>query len=434
VSAKRRNSQSRKAIFKRLHDITIFRHKSKKHKGIPISAKADLSLWHSTVTFEVMKLAVLGAGKMGRAIAYDFCRQKDVKQVTLLEENQRTLKEAAAFIKSPKLKAIPADLSSAKKISQKIKGHTAVASAIPYFLNLDATKAAIQAKSHFVDLGGNDTVVAQQEKLNRQAQKSGVGIIPDTGLAPGMANILAFGAISQFDSVENLHIRVGGLPLQPRPPFNYQEVFALDGLINEYVEPARILKDGRLAIVESLQGIEPIDFPEPFGKLEAFYTSGGAAALPDLLQGKVKNLDYKTIRYPGHCQKMRAFFELGLASQKEMAVGKARVTPRAVWMKLLSNVLPKTGPDAVLIRIWLDGFKAGKKMRLTYEMIDQADPKFTAMMKTTAFPASIIALLLARKEIPQTGVLRQEEAVPKQKFIAELEARGLHIDSKLEEI
>ncbi len=371
---------------------------------------------------------------MGRAIAFDFCRQKDVKQVTLLEQNAKILKEAIAFVKNSKLKAKPADLSSAGKIAHYIRGHTAVASALPYFLNLQAAKAAIGAKAHFVDLGGNDAVVAQQEKLARQAQKSGVGIIPDTGLAPGMANILAYGAVSKFDSVENLHIRVGGLPLDPKPPFNYQEVFALEGLINEYVEPARILKGGHLTAVEPLEGTESIDFPEPFGKLEAFYTSGGAAALPDLLKGKVKNLDYKTIRYPGHCEKMRAFYELGLASQKEVAVGKIMVTPRAVWMKLLSNILPKTGPDAVLIRIRLEGFKAGRKMRLTYEMIEKADAKFTAMMKTTAFPASIIALFLARKEISKTGVLRQEETVPAQKLIAELETRGLRIQSRLEEV
>ena len=370
---------------------------------------------------------------MGRAIAYDFCLQKDVRQVTLLEQNPKILKEAAAFICNPKLKAASADLSNAKKILQKIKGHTAVVSALPYFLNVEAAKATIQAKAHFVDLGGNDSVVAQQEKLGQRAQKSGVALLPDTGLAPGMANILAFGAVANFDSVENLYLRVGGLPLHPHPPFNYQEVFALDGLINEYAEPARVLRDGELTLVHSLEGIEPIEFPEPFGKLEAFYTSGGAAALPDLLKGKVRNLDYKTIRYPGHCEKMKAFVELGLASQKEISFGKANVTPRAVWMKLLSDVLPKTGPDAVLIRIRLDGFKTGRNMRFTYELIERSDSKFTAMMKTTAFPASIMALLLARKEILRTGFLRQEEAVPVQQFIAELEARGLCIQSKFEE-
>lgn len=381
-----------------------------------------------------MRLAVLGAGKMGRAIAYDFCRQPDVKQVSLLEQDAGTLKEAQTFIKSPKLKAVRADLSSSVKIAHLTQGHAAVASALPYFLNLGATRAAIQNRAHFVDLGGNDAVVAAQQKLDSAARKSGVGIVPDTGLAPGMVNILAYGALPEFDMVEKLHIRVGGLPLNPQPPFNYQEVFALEGLINEYVEPVRILKEGRLAVVEPLEGIETLEFPEPFGKLEAFYTSGGAAALPDLLQGKVRNLDYKTIRFPGHGQKMRAFYELGLASQKEISVGKVKFTPRSVWMKLLSAVLPKSGPDAVLIRLWLEGLRGGRKLRRTYEMIEKADARFTAMMKTTGFPAAVITLLLARKEISPTGVLRQEESVPLQKFIAELESRGLHLESKLEDL
>ncbi|MCI0405157.1 MAG: saccharopine dehydrogenase NADP-binding domain-containing protein [candidate division Zixibacteria bacterium] len=381
-----------------------------------------------------LKLAVLGAGKMGRAIACDFCRQKDVKQVTLLEENPRVLKEAAGFVQNPKLKAVRADLSSPSQIARLTEGHTAVASALPYFLNLGATRAAIQNCAHFVDLGGNDAVVAAQRKLDRAAKKSRVAVVPEVGLAPGLASILAYGGMALFDSVDEIHMRVGGLPLHPKPPLKYQGVFSLDGLINEYVEPAKVLKEEKLALVESMDGLESIDFPEPFGRMEAFYTSGGAAALPELLKGKVKNLDYKTIRYPGHAEKIRTCIELGLASQKKIVIGKTKVTPRAVWIKLLSELLPKTGPDVILLRVWLDGFKAGRKMRLAYEMMEKADSKFTAMMKATALPASIIALFLARGEISRTGVLRQEKAVPLKKFIAELEARGLRVDSKLEEI
>jgi lysine 6-dehydrogenase len=229
-------------------------------------------------------------------------------------------------------------------------------------------------------------------------------------------------------------MRVGGLPLHPKPPLNYQEVFSLEGLINEYVEPAKILKDGRLTAVESMGGLEEIRFPEPFGEMEAFYTSGGAAALPEMLKGKVKELDYKTVRYPGHAEKIRSGIEMGLASQKEIAIGNTKVTPRAVWIKLLSELLPKTGPDVILLRVWLDGVKAGQRMRLIYDMVEKADSKFTAMMKATAYPASVIALLLARGEIPQTGALCQEEAVPLKKFIAELEARGLRIQTKLEAV
>lgn len=371
---------------------------------------------------------------MGRAIAYDFCRQSDVEKVTLLEQDAKTLRDAAAFIKSPKLKAVRAGLSSPTKIAHLIRGHTAVASALPYFLNLGATRAAIQNRAHFVDLGGNDTVVAAQRKLDRAARKARVAVVPEVGLAPGLASILAYGGMEQFDAVDEIHMRVGGLPLHPKPPLNYQEVFSLDGLINEYVEPAKVLKDGKLTSVESMGGLEEIRFPDPFGQMEAFYTSGGAAALPEMLKGKVKNLDYKTVRYPGHAEKIRACVELGLASQKEIAIGNTKVKPRAFWLKLLSDLLPKTGPDVILARVWLDGVKAGKKMRLTYDMMEKADSKFTAMMKTTAFPASIIALLLARNEISQTGVLRQEEAVPLKKFIAELEARGLRIRSTFEEI
>lgn len=371
---------------------------------------------------------------MGRAIAYDFCRQTDVDQVALLEQDAKTLKDATTFVRSTKLKPIRADLSNPSKIAHLTKGHSAIASALPYFLNYGATRAALQIRAHLVDLGGNDTVVSAQRKLDRQAQKAGVAIIPEVGLAPGLASILAYGGMAHFDAVDEIHMRVGGLPLHPTPPLNYQEVFSLDGLINEYVEPAKILKDGKLTLAESMSGLEQIDFVEPFGPMEAFYTSGGAAALPELLKGKVKNLDYKTVRYPGHAAKIRACVELGLASQKTLQIGKAKISPRSVWVKLLSNLLPKTGPDVVLLRVWLDGPKNGKRRRQTYELIEKADPKFSAMMKTTAFPASIIVLLLARGEISVTGALRQEEVVPLQKFLTELQSRALHVESRLEDL
>jgi len=387
-----------------------------------------------SVTFADMKLAVLGAGKMGRALAYDFCRQGDVTQVTLLEENPKSLKEAVGFVKNRKLKAVRADLSNPSRIARLTKGHTVITSALPYFLNLSANRAAIQNRAHFVDLGGNDGVVATQRKLDKTAKKARVAVIPEVGLAPGLASILACGGMRELDAVEEIHMRVGGLPLHPKPPLNYQAVFSLDGLINEYVEPSKVLKDGKLVSLASMGGLEELHFPEPFGKMEAFYTSGGAAALPEMLKGRVKELDYKTIRYPGHAEKIRAGIEMGLASQTEITIGKANVAPRAVWIKLLSELLPKTGPDVILLRVWLDGFKDGRKTRLTYEMMEKADSKFTAMMKATAFPASIISLLLARGEISQSGALRQEEAVPLQKFIAELETRGLRIQSKFEAI
>jgi lysine 6-dehydrogenase len=378
-----------------------------------------------------MKIAVLGAGKMGRAVAFDLCRQPDVTQVALLENNPKVLKEAAAFVKSPKLKPLRADLSKPFEIVRFTKDHAAIISALPYFLNLGATKAAIQVKAHLVDLGGNDAVVAAQRKLDKQAKRAGIGIIPEVGLAPGLVSILAVGGMTHFDEIDEIHMRVGGLPQNPKPPLNYMEVFSLEGLINEYVEPARVIRDGKLALVNSLDGLEQIEFPS-FGTLEAFYTSGGAAALPQFLAGKVKELDYKTIRYPGHCEKIRACVELGLASQKKIPLGKIKVAPRALWLKLLSDLLPKKGPDVILLRLWLEGTKDGRRTRLTYEMVEKSDAKFSAMMKATAFPASVIALMLAGGEIALTGALRQEEAVPVRKFLAELENRGIQIRQKTE--
>src|SRR5207245_3140252 len=133
----------------------------------------------------------------------------------------------------------------------------------------------VEARTNFCDLGGNNDVVAAELALHGQAEKQGVSIIPDCGLAPGMVAVLVAHGAARFEKLEQIHIRVGGLPQNPKPPLDYQLVFSVEGLINEYIEPARIVRNGLIATVESMTEMEEIEFPAPFGKLEAFQTSGG---------------------------------------------------------------------------------------------------------------------------------------------------------------
>jgi lysine 6-dehydrogenase len=178
--------------------------------------------------------------------------------------------------------------------------------------------------------------------------------------------------------------------------------------------------------------VEEIIFPPPFGKLEAFQTAGGSSTLPITFYGRVKNLDYKTIRYPGHSQIFQTLISLGLCSSEEIIINGLKVTPRKITGLLLEKALRGEGKDAVLMSIAIDGTVGGKNRSLTYRMIDYYDDKtnLTAMMRSTGFPSAIIAQMLAEGKIEKKGVVPQELSVPPEQFVQEIARRNL----KLEEI
>ncbi|MGB9181549.1 MAG: saccharopine dehydrogenase C-terminal domain-containing protein, partial [Pyrinomonadaceae bacterium] len=236
----------------------------------------------------------------------------------------------------------------------------------------------------------------------------------------------------RFEKLDAVHIRVGGLPQNPQPPLNYQIVFSVEGLINEYVERARVIRDGRIIEVDSMTEIESLEFPAPFAEMEAFQTSGGTSTLPETFLGRVAELDYKTIRYPGHCEKFKLLIDLGLTNSEEVEVNNVRVSPRRVLGEMLLRKLPADEPDVVLVRVEFRGSMNGARQILRYDIIDRFDEStgLSAMMRTTAFPASIIAQMMARGETTERGAIPQELCVPPARFVAELAARNILINEQ----
>src|SRR5205823_5133437 len=216
-------------------------------------------------------------------------------------------------------------------------------------------------RTNFCDLGGNKAVVAAELALDAEARERGVNVIPDCGLAPGMVAVLVAHAAARFTTLDEIHIRVGGLPQRPKPPLDYQLVFSVEGLINEYVERARVIRDGRIAEVESMTEVESLEFPPPFGTMEAFQTSGGTSTLPETFLGRVRERDYKTIRYPGHCAKFKTMIDLGLCSSEKVKVDGLSIAPRRLLGDLLVKNLPADEPDVVLVRVEFVG--AGRRLR-----------------------------------------------------------------------
>jgi lysine 6-dehydrogenase len=394
-----------------------------------------------------MNLLVVGAGNMARAVCHDLVQQPDVAEVRVCDTDRARLKELVAVVRSPKLKPFSADAADRRQMTRLMQGCSAAVSCVPYFYNLDLTRRAIATKTHFCDLGGNNDVVDRQMSLDRRARRAGVAVVPDCGLAPGMVSILAADGVSRLDRVEAVRLRVGGLPRHPKPPLNYALVFSPNGLINEYVEKCLVLRNGKVALVEPLADVEEIRFPKPFGTFEAFNTSGGSSRLPLTYAGRVKALDYKTIRYPGHCAQMRLLFELGLTSLKPVRVDGQEFVPRRFLIQRLEAVLPWEKDDVVLVRVEVTG-KAksevkgqkpkvkgqhGGRVTITYDLVDCADRKtgLTAMMRTTGFPAAVVALMMARGQVAGTGVMAGEVAVNPSLFITELRRRGIRLRTRV---
>lgn len=361
---------------------------------------------------------------MGSGAVHDLVRQPDVERVTIVDTVPG---RAAALARTAGAKALPfeLDVTDQRATVDAMRGHDAVLSCVVYKLNAQLARNALEARTHFCDLGGNNDIVADELALDADARRAGINIIPDCGLAPGMVSLLVAHAAARFDSLDAIHIRVGGLPQNPKPPLDYQLVFSVEGLINEYVEPARIIRDGRITTVPSMTEIETLDFPSPFGRLEAFQTSGGTSTLPDTFLGKVRELDYKTIRYRGHCERFKTMIDLGLCGREPVPVDGVPVVPRRVLGELLVRNLPADEPDVVLVRVEVSG---GKRV-LRYDIIDRYDRAtgLSAMMRTTAFPASIVTLMAARGQTTAKGALPQERCIPADRFMAELAAREIKV-------
>ena len=396
-----------------------------------------------------MKLLVIGSGMMGSAAAYDMALQGHVDSVTLADNDLKRAKNAAARVNriagNKKVRAVALDAAKEKEAARLMKGHDGALSAVPYRLNLGLAKAAIRAGCHFADLGGNNTVVRQELALAKQAEKRGVGLAPDCGLSPGMASILGGELVRRLGGrADALKLYVGGLPEKPLPPFHYQLVFSVEGLINEFVEPARILRHGKLTTIEALTEPEPFHM-DGFAPLVAFQTSGGTSTLPETFAGKVGECFEKTLRYPDHYNLIRGLKELGLFSSEKMLIGDVEVAPRALLAKVFESKFAGDGPDVCIMRLeahesvkapGVRGLLGGKlKGRVaTFTMVDRYDSKsdMSAMMRTTAFPASIVLQMMCTGAVSKRGAVLQERDIPADSFLEEIARRGIKIEYRVE--
>jgi lysine 6-dehydrogenase len=381
--------------------------------------------------------AVIGAGRQGTAAAYDMALWGSARRVILadieLEIAQSSVDKVNMLVGHELAEPAHIDASDIQATASLLESIDACLSAAPYIYNLGITEAAIKAKTHLCDLGGNTDIARQQHSFAEQARQAGVSVIPNCGQVPGMGTSLMVYAMQLLDEVIDVYMWDGGIPQHPRLPFNYLLTFHIGGLTNEYAEPAIFLRDWKVTEVEPMTELEIVEFPQPIGKLEAFVAGGGTDSMPWTYEGKLRTLQNLTLRHPGHFAQLRAFYDLGLWDQTPIEIKGTRVTPRDVFHTLFEpKVTFPRDKDMVIVRVKAIGKKGEKEAEAIIQVIDRYDEKtgFTAMERTTGWSAAIVAGMMARGDTPR-GAGGVETMVPAAQFVTQLHNRGINVDEDI---
>jgi len=378
-----------------------------------------------------MKIGVLGSGLMGKEAARDLVASEGVEKVGLADIDFARAKKVRDQLNSPKLVAYQVNASNEQELADYMREFDVIINALFYSFNETVAKTAIKVGVNSIDLGGHighvtDKVLEMKEK----AKEAGVTLIPDLGVAPGMINILSGHGVSKLDKAESIKLYVGGIPVKPEAPLEYNHVFSMEGLFDHYTDPALIIRDGKKQEVPALSEVEKIHF-EKFGPLEAFHTSGGTSTLPHSYPD-LETLEYKTIRYPGHAEKFQLLVDLNLTrTDYEIELNGQKINPREVFLKVLDPIVELgEKDDAVLLRVVVSGKKNDESTTYEYEMTTYKDTEHqvTAMARATANTISTVAQMIGNGTITKKGVYPPEQIVPGNVYIQEMGKRGVHIN------
>jgi lysine 6-dehydrogenase len=385
---------------------------------------------------------ILGAGRQGTAAAFDLVVRGEAASVTLADIDEAAARAAAARVNALSgttcATGVRLDATDRAALVAFLRPLDAFIAAISYKLNLGFAEAALEAGTNMCDLGGHTGIAQQQLAMDAPARERGIGIVPDCGEAPGLANNLMAHATTLLDETDDLLLLDGGLPLHPEPPWNYKVTFSMDGLTNEYAGGADWVRDGRVVHVETFDPAEyeVVDLGEPGGVLEAF-SAGGGSSVPWTLGSRVASIRNKVLRYPGHVEQFRAFQQAGFFSEEPIELAGSRVVPRQVFHALIEPQIraPEGFEDLVIAHVIATGRKDGHPARAIVDLRAVRDDAlgFTGMERTTGWHAAIVCHLLASGAIP-AGAFPVELAVDSQAMVDALRLRGFPVQVSVEPI
>jgi lysine 6-dehydrogenase len=347
------------------------------------------------------KIVVLGSGLVGGPMALDLAKDKDFK-VTVVDIDAQAL---ARLKKVRGITAIQEDLSDPRIVKRIVQKQDMVISAVPGFMGFKTLQAILEVGKTVVDIA---FFPEDPFELDALARRSNVTAVVDCGVAPGMSNILASHARQKLDEAASIAIYVGGLPEVRVWPYEYKAVFSPADVIEEYVRPARYIENGQLVIRPALSDPELINFPV-IGTLEAFNTDGLRTLAKTL---DVPNMKEKTLRYPGHIEKMAVLRETGFFDAQEIEIKGVRIRPLDFTAKLLFPKwkLREGEVDITVMRIIVEGRKKGRSVSMTYDLFDRYDEAtgIHSMARTTGYTATVAARMIARGLYDRKGISAPE--------------------------
>ncbi len=376
------------------------------------------------------RYAILGAGMQGPAVAYDLARFGNAEVIYLADIDLERATQKAEWVNQLLQKQIVfprrVDARDEKQVLDYFSEADVVISAVPWQMNMRLIQLALDAKRSFIDMGNDpEWFWYEFRKRDEEAKEAGIALVPDCGLAPGMVNHLGLYCMEKMDTCHEIRLRCGGLPQRPVGPLGYKLVFNMIGVISEYTGEALVLREGKPTYVPTLEDIEYLEIEE-LGLLEAAPTSGGTSTAPYTLAGKVQEYDYKTLRYPGHWDIMRALRDLGFFDEEPIKVEGHPVIPR----QFTATVIPPKidfpeEKDLVVVWVYASGEKNGTPYEISVQYIDYHDDEtgFTAMERCTGFSASIIAIGVANGTVPR-GIVPYEQSMSGHVFVREFLKRG----------
>ncbi|MBE0512488.1 saccharopine dehydrogenase NADP-binding domain-containing protein [Candidatus Bathyarchaeota archaeon] len=387
-----------------------------------------------------MRILVLGVGKQGSVLVRDLIESDEVSEVVAGDRDIERLKQCVDKLESEKVRAEQIDVTDHAKLVRLMRRRfDVVANALLWKYSVDVAKAAIEVGVNYVDLGPSPNVF----ELDEAAKAAEVTVIPSCGLDPGIDIILEGYGAKKLDTVERIHMWCGGIPQKNTPAYNsplrYKISWWWEGAISTYCGTAKILRDGKIVEVEKLSGPgnpEIITFTEPVGECEAFYVGAPLLLIEHLGLKNVKEAWSKTVRWPGHCDIWRKLIDFGLTrTDLRLKIKGCEVTPREFLVELGEKTLQyeKGEGDLVVQRVHVLGQKNGERTLYAYEFMDFYDEEndTTAMARTTAYPCSIVAQMIARGDIKEKGVVHAGKIgwniQLAENFFSELAKRGIHI-------
>ena len=340
-----------------------------------------------------MRITLLGAGHIGHTIAHLLGGSGDF-DVTVIDRSAEALAKIAT---GPRVQTRVADTSAASALLSALCGQDAVVNALPYHLATLAATSAREAGCHYFDLTED---VAATRVIQQLAAGASTAFMPQCGLAPGFIGIVAHHLAQKFDTLVDVKMRVGALPAFPTNALKYNLTWSVDGLINEYCHPCEAIRSGQNTEVLPLEGLE--HFSLDGTEYEAFNTSGGLGTLTDTLRGRVQNLDYKSVRYPGHQALMKMLLE-------ELQLNQDTETLKSIMRKSI----PSTMQDVVLVFVTVSGLKRGALVQEVFARKIFADRSemhpLSAIQITTAAGVCAVVDLFREGRLPQRGFVRQEQ-------------------------